>query len=84
MIWKKRERFFDASQKILDIVQTGEKTFLMGDLNARFGQDIIRNVNQRLLEVISNKTGDLNMSTINYIDTSRDSQSKYEHLSQLI
>ena len=56
---EERRSFYEELQSIVDLIPSHHRIILMGDLNARVGNEIINGVKQRFNEHTSNDNGDL-------------------------
>ncbi|XP_055377908.1 craniofacial development protein 2-like [Condylostylus longicornis] len=51
------DNFYENLQKEIDKIPTGEKTFILGDMNARVGNNVVDGVKQRFSEDQTNENG---------------------------
>ncbi|XP_044755383.1 craniofacial development protein 2-like [Coccinella septempunctata] len=54
-----RENFYQQLQETLDKISNIDKVIILGDLNARIGQEVIPNIKQKFNESIINENGEL-------------------------
>lgn len=64
---QEREGFYDQLQDTIESITPNETTIILGDFNARIGNDIIPGIKQRFNEDVTNDNGELmiNLCTIN-------------------
>lgn len=56
---EEREEFFDQLQSVIDQLPINEKVFIMGDFNARIGNNTVPSVMQKYNEEIINNNGEM-------------------------